>query len=292
MYCTYFGFRVAPFRSNPQADPFFEGGRRGATLEGLMHALEHEDGVLQVTGDRGSGRTTLCRAIQSRLSGRTPCVTLPASRLAPAQAMQAIARELGVPTAGGDAGAQVQALLRAGRNAGRQHVILVDDAERMPSSTLEAIRLLTDLDSGTQKAARLVLLGSPALDAVLAQHELRQLRSRISFSARLTPLSPDETSDYLALRVRSAGSMAGSLFPTAVARQIGRAAGGLPLRINLVADRALLCAFADDTRDIEMRHVRRALDELALRPRGVLSLLRQRLTSPARLPGPVAAGTH
>jgi len=292
MYCTYFGFRVAPFRTIAQADPFFEGGRRGATLDGLMHALEHEDGVLQVTGERGSGRTTICRAIQARLSGRTLCAYLPSARLAPAQALHAIARDLAIPPGSGDAGARLQAFVRAGMRAGRTLAILVDDAQQLPPKTLEAIRLLTTLETGTQKAARLILLGTPAMDPLLAQHELRQLRGRITFRATLPPLTPDETSEYLALRVRSAGSMAGSLFPTAVARQIGRASGGLPLRINLVADRALMCAFADDTRDIEMRHARRALDGLGLRQRGLLTRLRQRLASHARPSAPVPAAAR
>ena len=294
MYCTYFGFRVAPFRNVPQAESFFYGGQRGPILEALMHGLEHGDGILKLIGERGIGCTTLCQMIQSRLAGRTACAYLPDPCLTPPQAMSAIAREFGVTGSSGDdhAGARVQAFLRAGMQAARHVVILVDDAQWMPSATLDAIRLLSNLDTSSQKAARLVLAGTPELDTRLGRHELRQLRDRVTFSARLSPLSPDETSDYLTLRVRTAGSTAGSLFPSAVARQIGRATGGLPRGINTAADRVLMCAFADDTRDIEVRHARRALDELGLMPRSVFARLRQRLPLRTQLPSALPAGAR
>jgi len=276
MYCSYFGFRFPPFRKLPHPETFFEGAQRGAILEALMYAIEHGDGVVQVTGAPGSGRTTMCRMLQARMAGRIPCAHLADPDLTPRQAMHAIAHGLGIgPTqTGADPGAGVQAFLREGMKSGRHAVVLVEEAQRMPAATLEAVRLLSTLAGDGRKALQLVLVGTPALDLVLARPELRQLGSRITHRAQLPPLSPQETADYLGHRLRAAGAAAPAMFPASVARYIGRTSGGLPRHIDRLADRTLMAAFAGDTRDISMTHAHKAADELGMAPSGLLAKLR------------------
>jgi len=261
MYCTYFGFRFPPFRTIPHPETFYDGAKRGAMVEALMYGIEHGDGVVKVTGGAGSGKTMLCRVLQARLSGRMPCVYLSHPQMAPRQAMQAIARGLALTAARpyDDPGALVQKHLQAGIKSGRQVVIVVEEAQCVPLPTLEAIRLLCNLDAGTRKAVQLVLLGEPELDKVLAQHEIRQLRDRITHSVVLGRLSREEVEEYLAFRVRSTGHAAGPLFPKPVAHHIARASEGLPRSVNILADRTLMAAFADDTREIALRHAKLAV---------------------------------
>jgi len=261
MYCTYFGFRFPPFRHTAHADTFYEGAKRGAMVEALLYGIEHGDGVLKVTGAAGSGKTMLCRVLQARLSGRMPCVYLSRPPMTPRQAMQALAQGLALPPAGpsDDPGALVQKHLRAGMQSGRQVVILVEAAQSVPLPTLDAVRLLSNLDAGSRKAVQLVLFGEPDLDRVLAQHEIRQLRERITHSVVLAPMTPEEVEEYLAFRVRSAGHAASALFPRPVAHHIARASAGLARSVNLLADRTLMAAFAEDTRELALRHAKRAV---------------------------------
>jgi len=263
MYCTYFGFRFPPFRSTQHPDTFYEGAKRGAIVEALLYGIEHGDGVVKVTGETGSGKTMLCRVLQARLSGRMPCVCLSHHQMTPRQAMQAIAQGLALPSArpSDDPGALVQKHLRAGMKSGRQVVLLVEEAQSVPLPTLEAIRLLSNLDAGARKAVQLVLFGRPELDTALAQHEIRQLRARITHSVVLAPMSSDEVEEYLAYRVRSAGHAASTLFPTPVAHHIARASEGLARSVNILADRTLMAAFADDTREIALRHAKLAVGD-------------------------------
>jgi len=262
MYCTYFGFRFPPFRISPHPETFYEGAKRGAMVEALMNVIEHGDGVVKVTGESGSGKTMLCHVLQAGLSGRMPCVYLPQPQMTPRQAMQAIAQGLALTAArpSDDPSALVQKYLQAGMKSARQVVIVVEEAQSVPLPTLDAIRLLSNLDAGTRKALHLVLFGQPELDTVLAQHEIRQLRDRITHSVVLAPMSPEEVEQYLAFRVRSAGNAASALFPKPVARHIARAAAGLARSVNILADRTLMAAFADDTREISLRHAKLAVD--------------------------------
>jgi len=261
MYCTYFGFRFPPFRHTPHAQTFYEGAKRGAMVEALMYGIEHGDGVLKVTGAAGSGKTMLCRVLQARLSGRMPCVYLSRPPMTPRQAMQALAQGLALTPAGPseDPGALVQKHLRAGMQSGRQVVILVEAAQSVPLPTLDAVRLLSNLDAGSRKAVQLVLFGEPDLDRVLAQHEIRQLRDRITHSVVLAPMTPEEVEEYLAFCVRSAGHAASALFPRPVAHHIARASAGLVRSVNILADRTLMAAFAEDTRELALRHAKRAV---------------------------------
>ena len=264
MYCTYFGFRFPPFRITPHPETFYEGAKRGAMVEALMYGIEHGDGVVKVTGETGSGKTMLCRVLQARLSGRMPCVYLPHPHMTPRQAMQAIAQGLALTAArpSDDPGTLVQKHLQAGMKSGRQVVIVVEEAQSVPLPTLDAIRLLSNLDTGNRKAVQLVLFGQPELDTVLAQHEIRQLRGRITHSVVLAPMSPGEVEEYLAFRVRSAGLAASAFFPKPVARHIAHASAGLARSVDMLADRTLMAAFADDTREIALRHAKLAVDRM------------------------------
>lgn len=291
MYCTYFGFRFPPFRTSPQAQPFFEGAQRGTIVETLIYGIEHGDGILALTGAPGSGRTTICRVLQARLSGRLPCIRLSEPALGRHRAMHALAGILGVGGRGtaNDLDAVVRAQLRANAKVGRHLVILIDEAQHMPLDTLESLRLLAGADAGTGKTAQLVLVGTPYLDVRLAQNEARQIRSRITYRGRLAPLAPGEVNEYLGLRLRAAGDVSTGLLPAGIGRYIARVSGGLPVQIDRIADRTLMAAFAEDTREVTLRHARTAARRLNMAPAGFLARVRCLLPQrPSATPAPSA----
>lgn len=291
MYCTFFGFRFPPFRITPYADIFFEGARRGAIVEALLYGVAQADGILKVTGETGTGKTMLCRVLQARLPAGMQSVYLANPDMSPRQAMHAIVQALGLtadPTQ--DPTAVLHAHLRRCLAQETQVVILVEEAQRMPVRTLDAIRLLANLEAGPRKVLQIVLIGQPELDDLLRQHEIRQLRDRIVHSIVLEPLSPDEVSEYIAFRVRSAGHPAAQLFSTPAARHIARASGGLARRVNVLADKTLLAAFAENTHDIALRHARMATKDSGYEPNAWSGRMRQWLRNRNTTSAPAAAG--
>lgn len=258
MYLEHFGLAEPPFRITPHTDFFFAGANRGPTLEALIHAVLHEEGIVEVSGEVGSGKTMLCRVLVDRLAGRadTLCITNPS--LDPEALLEFVAAELGLAVASDRPGPLLRAIqdeLLARFAAGRRVVALLDEAHGMPPAALEQVRLLSNLESGRHKLLQIVLFGQPELDLVLAQHHMRQLRDRITHRFRLAPLARDEVVAYLRFRLRAAGYRGPDLFDRATAERIWRISGGLTRRINILADKCLLAAFAEDAHDIAVRHV-------------------------------------
>jgi len=262
LYLEHFGLNEPPFRITPHIDFFFDGADRGATLEALIYAVLHDEGIVKVSGEVGSGKTMLCRVLMERLPPHVATIYLATPSLARDEILHAIADELQLQLSGERTSValrELQAHLIRLYGEGRRVVILVDEAHVMPEETLEQVRLLSNLESNRHKLLQIVLFGQPELDATLAKSTLRQLRDRITHSFRMRPLAPPEVAKYLSFRMRAAGYRGPDVFaPRAVAR-LARASDGLTRRINILADKSLLAAFTEGAHAVTARHVRAAV---------------------------------
>lgn len=270
MYLDHFGLSEPPFSITPVTDFFYAGARRGPTLEALIYALTHVEGIVKVVGEVGSGKTMLCRVLMERLPPEVETVYLCHPALSPDELLYAVADELGLHLAGERQTQALKVLSQAlidKHAAGKYVVVLVDEAHAMSMETLEALRLLSNLETGRHKLLRIVLFGQPELDATLARPEMRQLRDRITHSFQMPPLDGPAVGEYLSFRLRAAGYRGPDLFSPAAVRAIARASQGLTRRINVLADKALLAAFVENSHRIEPRHVQLAVRDSALAPR-------------------------
>ena len=263
MYYEHFGLTQAPFKITPNTDFFFSGGNRGPVLEALIYAITHGEGIVKVSGEVGSGKTMLCNMLQSRLPPNVESVYLANPSVAPEDVLHAIAFELGL---GVDRHADRLEVMHALQDylvqqhaTGQRVVVFIEESQSMPVATLEEIRLLSNLETRNDKLLQMVLFGQPELDEILRRPDIRQLRDRIAHSFRLEPLTDEQVREYLSFRMRAAGYRGPDIFSPAVVRQIARASSGLTRRINLIADKALLAAFSENTHTIEARHVHAAL---------------------------------
>ena len=263
MYYAFFGLKQPPFRITPDTDFFFEGGNRGAVLEALTYAITQGEGIVKVTGEVGSGKTMLCRVLQARLPASVETVYLANPSVSAEEILHAIAFELQLALPR-DAGRlevmhALNEYLLAKHAEHKQVVVFVEESQSMPIATLEEIRLLSNLETKQHKLLQIVLFGQPELDDNLRKTEIRQLRERITHSFSLAPLGADEVREYLAFRLHAAGYHGPDLFPPRVIGYIARTTGGLTRRINIVADKALLSAFAENTHNVSLKHVRAAV---------------------------------
>jgi type II secretory pathway predicted ATPase ExeA len=263
LYLEHFGLKEAPFRITPHTDFFYDGADRGATLEGLMYAILHDEGIVKVSGEIGSGKTTLCRVLMERLPPEVETVFLANPSYSRAEILHAIAEELGrAPSESAASGAlrDLQARLIELYAAGRRVVVLIDEAHAMPEETLEQVRLLSNLESSRHKLLQIVLFGQPELDDSLAKPSMRQLKDRITHSFRTRPLTGDEVAKYVSFRLRAAGHRSGgAIFEPPALAAVARASSGLTRRINVLCDKALLAAFATNARTVGAGHVRAAI---------------------------------
>ena len=263
MYYDFFGLERPPFKITPDTAFFFEGGNRGATLDALLYAIAQGEGIIKVTGEVGSGKTMLCRVVLNRLDQNVDVVYLANPSVAPDEILHAIAFELAIRLPADTSRVEVlhalQSYLVSRHAKGHQVVLFVEEAQRMPLETLEEIRLLSNLETGEHKLLQIVLFGQPELDVNLRQQHIRQLRERITCSFDLSPLSAPEIAEYLAFRLRAAGYHGPALFSQPVVDLIAQASKGLTRRVNIIADKALLAAFADGTHTVTARHVRSAI---------------------------------
>jgi MSHA biogenesis protein MshM len=263
MYYDHFGLSEPPFKITPNTDFFFSGGNRGPVLDALVYAITRGEGMVKVTGEVGSGKTMLCNMLQNRLPENVESVYLANPSVGPEEVLHAIAFELQL---GLDRHADHLEVMHALQDyllrryaEGRRVVVFIEESQSMPLATLEEIRLLSNLETRNDKLLQIVLFGQPELDENLRRPEIRQLRDRITHSFRLQPLTIRETREYLTFRMRAAGYRGPEVFSAKVIKQIAKASSGLTRRINLVADKALLGAFSENTHTIHPRHIDAAL---------------------------------
>ena len=262
MYLDHFGLSEAPFRITPHTDFFFGGANRGATLDALLYAITHDEGIVKVSGEVGSGKTMLCRVLMERLPAHVEIIYLANPSLSRDEILISIADELKLhpdSERGTRVLRSIQEALIERYAAGRRVVVLIDEAHAMPRETLEEIRLLSNLEANRNKLLQIVLFGQPELDELLNTAEMRQLKERITHGFRLEPLVRNDIRSYIDYRLRAAGYRGPNPFSPAAIKRIDEASKGLTRRINILADKSLLAAFAANTHTVGEREARRAV---------------------------------
>jgi type II secretory pathway predicted ATPase ExeA len=263
MYYSHFGLSQAPFKITPNTEFFFSGGNRGPILEALIYAITHGEGIIKVAGEVGSGKTMLCHMLPTRLPAHIETVYISNPSVSPEEILHAIAFEMQLPVERGAARLEVmQAMhdyLLKRYAEGKRVVVFVEESQSMPLATLEEIRLLSNLETKNDKLLQIVLFGQPELDDNLRPPNIRQLRERITHSFRLEPLTQGEIREYLMFRMRAAGYRGPDLFSNSVVKHIARTSLGLTRRVNLIADKALLAAFSENTHTLRPKHIEAAV---------------------------------
>ena len=260
MYREHFGLQQAPFRITPQTEYFYAGAQRGPLLDALLFALENDEGIIRISGEVGTGKTMLCRMLIERLPPEALIIYIANPSLSPAELIATVAHELEIDAAEGHGLLrQIEHRLIGLYGEGRRVIAIIDEAHAMPRESLDQIRLLSNLETGTRKLMQIVLFGQPELDEILEERAMRSLRERITQSFFLKPLNHTQIRDYVDFRLRAAGYRGPDLFNGPVLGRIARASKGLTRRVNILADKTLLAAFAENTHTITDKHVSAAI---------------------------------
>ncbi|MHB1175163.1 MAG: ExeA family protein [Sulfuriferula sp.] len=287
MYLAHFGLREAPFGITPDTSFFFACTDYQEALNTLLIAIRHGEGFIKITGEVGTGKTLLCRQFMASINmnhgaavvsdsgpdqerGAKPgnpaqrfvTAYIPNPYLTPHALLLALADELGIvlkPDVDQHhlLKSLTGALLEFARQ-GKQVVLCLDEAQAMPLESLEAIRLLTNLETEKRKLLQIVLFGQPELNQKLQQDSIRQLNQRITFHYHLGPLRRDDMDYYLSHRLNVAGYAGGRLFSRGAIRQLYMASGGIPRLVNIMSHKALMLAYGEGRQQVGARHVRAA----------------------------------
>ncbi len=267
MYLQHYRLREFPFTLTPDTAFFMERAGYLDALNVLLVALRSGEGFVKVVGEVGTGKTILCRALINALGGEFKCAYLPNPYLRPSSLMLSIVDELGLEYPKRATQHQLLRVLNDGLLAlvteGRRVVLCMDEAQAVPLQTLEALRLLTNLETEKRKLVQVVLFGQPELDGVLDQPSIRQLRQRISFGYELLPLNRAGIDDYLAHRLAVAGYEGARLFQRRAIDEIYRGSRGVPRLINILSHKSLMAAFGQGATSIERRHAQMAVADTA-----------------------------
>ena len=264
MYNAYFGLRETPVALTPNTEFLVKLAPYQACLNLLYVTLAQGEGFIKITGEVGTGKTLICRTLLAHLDReRYQLAYLPNPGMGPTGLRQALARELHIE---GVEELDTQGVLDALHHrlielaaSGKSTVLLIDEAQGLPIGTLEALRLLTNLETKQSKLLQVVLFGQPELDTTLARNDLRQLRQRITFSYRLRVLDKKDTARYVHERLAVAGYRGAPLFAAEAVKRLVRDSAGIPRLINILAHKALMTAYGEGRKQVTSKHVAVAL---------------------------------
>ena len=271
MYTSFFGLNEKPFSITPDPRYLFMSERHGEALAHLVYGVTESGGFIQLTGEVGTGKTTLCRTLLlNRMPGNADVAVVLNPQLSAPEFLEAICEELSieVPSPGGSIKALINALnkhLLSAHAEGRRTILIVDEAQNLAPDVLEEVRLLTNLETSKQKLLQIILIGQPELRELLARNDLRQLAQRITGRYHLEPLTRDETDQYIEHRLQVAGAL-GEVFDAGAKRAVFKLSQGVPRLINVICDRALLGAYSQGMRIVNRRLVHRATREITGEP--------------------------
>ena len=282
MYCEFYGFRESPFTITPNPRFLFLSDHHREALAHLVYAVDNHVGFVELTGEVGTGKTTLLRTFLSRLDSsghRTALVFNPC--LSSLELLKSVNREYGLSYESESRVDLLQALndfLLEQKAAGRSVVLVMDEAQNLSPEVLEQIRLISNLETETDKLIQIVLSGQPELLFVLAREELRQLNQRITVRYHLPPMDFDSMERYIDHRMELAGCYRAAQFSAPALKRIFRFSGGVPRLVNVVCDRALLIGFTQESRIITGAMAAQAVSEVAGRtPYGMAARLLRRI---------------
>jgi general secretion pathway protein A len=286
MYLSHFGFTEWPFSNTPDPRFVYLSPRHEEALAHLLYGVRERGGFVQLTGEVGTGKTTTCRYLLSQLPEGVDVALIVNPMLTPEELLATVCDELGVTYTreARTRKALVDALYRhllSAHGRGRRTVLIVDEAQNLSPDALEQLRLLTNLETATEKLLQIILIGQPELTALLGRTQLRQVAQRVTARYHLQPFGERDSRAYIARRLQVAGQSL-RLFEPAALRRVHRASRGVPRLINVICDRALLGAFSEGKRVVTARTVARAAREVAGEGTG-------RLARWLRVAAPVAA---
>ncbi len=267
MYLEYFGLREFPFSLAPDPRFLYLSAQHREALAHLLYGVSSEGGFVQLTGEVGTGKTTVCRCFLEQLPPGTRAAVILNPALTAEELLAAVCDEFRIARPEGPASVKssldlINRFLLQIHAAGERAVLVIDEAQNLDATVLEQIRLLTNLETSSRKLLQIILMGQPELRVTLARPDLRQLAQRITARFHLRPLSREETRAYVQHRLAVAGT-AEELFPAAVIGRLRRLSRGVPRLINILCDRSLLGAFVQGKRQVERATLAQAAREVA-----------------------------
>ena len=262
MYTAHFGLSEAPFGITPDTSFFFTSPHSQEALNTLLVAARNGEGFIKITGEVGTGKTLLCRKFMATLDKEFVTAYIPNPYLEPRTLMLALADELEITLEKDvDQHQLLKAInlrLLALAADGKRVLLCLDEAQAIPIDSLEALRLLTNLETEKRKLLQIVLFGQPELNRHLELDSIRQLAQRITFHYHLGPLTRDDMEYYLAHRLRVAGYTGARLFERGAITRLYRASGGIPRLVNILAHKALMVGYGQGKQQVSAAHVAEA----------------------------------
>jgi general secretion pathway protein A len=277
MYEQYYGFAEKPFSLTPDPKYLYRSESHADAFELLQYAIERREGFVVITGDIGTGKTTLCRALLEQTDNKTFTALLLNPFLSEEDLLKATLQDLGVLSRGDERSSGRQPTKQDLINTlhdfllslvplGARAVLIIDEAQNLPLQILEQIRILSNLETDKDKLLQIILVGQLNLVPLLRSPELRQLDQRVSIRYELKPLTSDEVAAYVAHRLAVANGSRTITFSPKALRRVHEYTGGIPRLVNLLCDRVLLGAYSAQTSRIEVGVVEAAAENLDLKP--------------------------
>jgi general secretion pathway protein A len=281
MYKDYFRLGEMPFSIAPDPRFLFMSNRHREALAHLLYGIQGEGGIVLLTGEVGTGKTTICRSMLEQLPDNIDIAFILNPLMSAEELLQTVCEEYHIVVATERPGikAYVDAIHNWLLEANARHrraILIIDEAQNLHPQVLEQLRLLTNLETNTRKLLQIILIGQPELQDMLARPEMRQVAQRVIARYHLTRLAPDEVRAYVGHRLRISGATQG-IFPDALSKELHRATGGVPRLINLVCDRALLGTYVQERQQVNVATLRQAVREVVA------------ARQPSRRPGAIAA---
>ena len=266
MYSGFFGFNSPPFSIAPNPDFMFLSPRHAEALAHLRFGLGDAGGFVLLTGEVGTGKTTVSRSLLQELDEQTDVAFILNPTLSELELLAAICDELKIRYKKTDAslkllGDKITQRLQKNHDAGKKTILIIDEAQHLQPAVLEQLRLLTNLETNTKKLLQVILIGQPELQQLLQRNDLRQLAQRITARYHLLPLNLSEVQQYVRFRLKVAGCER-PVFNDKAVKKLYELSGGIPRLLNLLADRALLAAYGKQQAVVEANEVQRAAAEI------------------------------